>query len=104
MYVLLSPFTKHFYVGKTICGLRERLFQHLLDVRGTSRTHVHRWLRKFGAHLYCIIPMAFTSELWRPSSTQRWTPLLDGILRYSNMLERTSHRIGESCVLFMGAL
>ena len=62
VYVLLSPFTKHFYVGKTICGLRERLFQHLLDVRGTSRTHVHRWLRKFGAHLYCIIPLAFTSE------------------------------------------
>ena len=61
VYVILSPVCKHFYVGMSSNGARERMFGHLVAERADSDSmKVHGFMKRFGTHMFTVLPLAFT--------------------------------------------
>lgn len=61
VYILLSPFTKHYYIGSTD-HFRRRLFQHLFAPLCDSRSlaPVHRLMQLLGPHTFVMLPLLYT--------------------------------------------
>ena len=91
VYVLLSPFTKHFYVG-CASNFRQRLDQHLRSVHSCARSlaPVHRLMRSLGSHALVLIPLVYagpTDDL--PTLERRMIRILQPTL---NVRDIPSHR------------
>jgi hypothetical protein len=63
-YALVSWKTKHFYIGKVEGVLHERslALRQAEHVRASAKRggvqHVHRWMARFGANQYVLVPLA----------------------------------------------
>ena len=62
VYVLVSPFCKRFYVGKSDRTWGDRWMEHCRAVTGTSQQRVHRFLRHHGIEQYAMVPLAFVPQ------------------------------------------
>ena len=60
--MIVSPFTKHFYIGKTNRNVMDRGKEHINNTLNKHDIKVYGMMRKIGIHKFLFIPITTTDE------------------------------------------
>ncbi|GBG76794.1 hypothetical protein CBR_g23009 [Chara braunii] len=83
VYAAISPICKSIYIGRTGRSADVRWAEHVRKSgdEGTGTARFHRWLKRFGAHNYVLIPICHAEPDQLPAIEEfcirRWSPALN---------------------------